>query len=263
MSPLYIFLLSFLIIASASAQTEQTSVIGSPTSTSFFSKEKWGASYLNYMNGPAFAEDEGKYSINHYLSLKHKFSPDWNLAMVFRPDQKVGAIDQNEKTFTQGDSYLSLGLPSYYKGNDGGKIYSQLRYYAPLSESSKKKKSNGKIVPRTYATTSIKKFELTYILIPTIYLNQVKESGQAQYSHDHWFQVSYKMSDALSFDMAASPGWSYSRDEKREFNNITVYPGFTYNFSENVSVSPYLEIISMKSESKTTTFGASLSYTLL
>ncbi|HAZ13882.1 MAG: hypothetical protein A2X86_12895 [Bdellovibrionales bacterium GWA2_49_15] len=261
MRPIYILLLNLLFVTSAFADTTQTSVTKT-SGSGIFSADKLKASYFNYMNGPAFSEDEGKYSINHYLSLKHEFNSDWNLGVTFRPDQKVGSRDADAKTFTQGDSYLKLGIPTLYQNEGGGKVYAQLIYYAPISESSKGKKINGKIVPRIYATTSMEKFDFVYLLIPTIYLNRVKEDGQAQYSHGHWLQASYKIFDELSLDLAAYLGWSYSRNEKNEFNDLPIYPGFTYAFSKNASLSPYLEIISMKSESKTTMLGASLNYNL-
>lgn len=256
-----ILVLSFLM-TNIAFTAESNSNTSSISKKDFFSARKWGASYFNYMNGPTMSEDSGEYSINHYLALKHKFSKSLSLTAVLRPDQKVGKVDKDAKKFTQGDSYLKLGLPEFYKSKKGSKIYSQLRYYAPLSESSKKKEIKGKVSPRIYATTSAGDFDLTYLLIPTIYLNKKSEDGQKEYSQGHWVQVSFNATEKLTVDLAAYPSWSYSKNEKSEFNDIPIYPGVSYAFTNKLSLSAYLEIIALKSESKTSSVGSSLSYTI-
>ena len=66
-----ILVLSFLM-TNIAFTAESNSNTSSISKKDFFSARKWGASYFNYMNGPTMSEDSGEYSINHYLSLKHK-----------------------------------------------------------------------------------------------------------------------------------------------------------------------------------------------
>jgi len=228
----------------------------------FFSAEKWGANYFNYMNGPTLSENSGEYSINHYLNLKHKFSKDFSLSAVLRSDQKVGKVANDTEQFSQGVSYFVVGPPEFYNNKKGLKVYSQLRYYAPLSESSKRKDISGKISSRIYAISSLGNFDLTYLFIPTVTLNRKSEDGQEEFSHGHWFQVSFKATEKLAIDLAAYPSWSYYKNESSEFNDILVYPGISYSITNKLSLSAYLEIVALKSESKTTLLGSSLSYVI-
>lgn len=258
---IYILLIDIFLLGNVLGQTTQTSVTKG-SDNGFFSKKRWGASYFNYMNGPTFSENEGEYSIDHYLSLKHKFNSDWNLTGVFTPNQKIGKKDSDEKTFTQGDSYLKLGLPGIYNGRNGTKIFSQLRYYAPLSESSKRRDINGKLSPRIYVTTSFGNLQFIYALISKIYLNKKSKNGQALFSHGHWFQGNYKVSEKFTLDFAIYPSWSYSRNEDSRFNDIPIYPGFTYTMNKRFSLSTFIEWISLNRESRSTTLTSSLSYAI-
>lgn len=236
----------------------------SATKTAPTGLENVGISYFNYMNGPTLAENEGAYSINHYISLAYKLGNDWSLKLSIRPDQKLGKYDEDESTFTQGDSYLTLGMPALFKGDGGLKVTSQLRYYAPLSESSKKKQLSGKIVPRVYVSQSIGKLNLLYLLIPSIYLHQTSEKGQTLVSHGHYLSASYSVTPKFSLDFALYPGWAVKRGEGSSFNeNTPMYPGFSYSFTDKASLSTYIEVLTNKPEMKTASLGSSLSYTLL
>jgi len=244
--------------AVAQAQSTVATNVSTTTTSGFFSKEKWGVSYLNYVNGPAFSDASGV-SINHYLTLKHKFSKDWSLSASLRPDSNFG---NGEESFQMGDSYLKLITPTIFKG-DNVKVTGQLRYYAPMSEASKNSKINGKFSPRIYATASSGKFDFMYVLIPTLYLNSVSEDGQKLGSHGHSLSTNYNLTDKFTLDFEIYPSWSYSSGKPVAFNKLPVYPGVSMNFTESLSVSTYLEIISGQTDSKTTSAGASLSYTML
>lgn len=240
---------------SSSVSTSQTT----QTPSTFFSKERWGASYSNYMNGATFSESTGA-SINHYFSLKHKLKSGWALSGVFRPDSNYG----NEKAAsTLGDSYARVDTPTLYDSGNGTTVKSQLRYYAPLSESSQKAKLNGTIVPYFELGSKIDRVDLSYILIPKVYLYSDQEEGQKLAAHGHWLAAAYKVSSLLNVDFALYPIWTYNRGGTVAFNNLPAYPGVTFNFSEEFSVSPYVEIPLTKLETKTMSAGGTLSYKFL
>lgn len=251
-----IFLFGETVTFAQPANTS-SSVTQLPQST-FFSKEKWGASYSNYMNGPTFAEGKGG-SINHYLTLKRKFGSSWALSGVFRPDSNLG---NEAKSTTMGDSYLRLDYPTMYE-KDGVSIKGNLRYLAPMSEESKKSKINGVISPYIQAKRTAGKFDSTYMLIPKIYLNTITEDQQKLASHGHWLAAGYKTSRFVTVDFALYPVWTYKRGADVEFNDLPAYPGVTLNFSEDFSVSPYVEVPLLNAKSETMSVGGSLSYNFL
>lgn len=229
------------------------------SSTNIFSKERWGISYSNYMNGPTFSESTGG-SINHYLGLKHKFTPDWATSFVLRPDTNF----ENGKTLmTMDDSYLRLEYPTIYQNEFGVKIKGDVRYYAPFSEESQKAGLSGVISTRLNASYDVGRVSLLYILIPKVFINTKTEDGQRLASHGHWVSASYTMSPFWNFDFALYPAWTISRNQPVAFNNLPVYPGFTMNFSKDLSLSPYVEIPLIESKSSNTSVGGVLSYTLL
>lgn len=228
-------------------------------SATFFSKERWGVNYLNYINGPTFSEAKGA-SINHYLTLKLKFSPDWALSAVVQPDSNFW----NGSSFlTMGDAFLRMDYPTIYKGENGLKISGDLRYYIPFSEGSRNAKIAGVISATMKATLDVGRVSFLYLLIPKFYLNTQYEVGQKVASHGHYASVAYNLSPKLSVDFALYPAWTLKRDQPVEFNDMPAYPGFTANFSESFSLSPYLEIPLFNARSKTVSAGALLSYTLL
>jgi len=243
--------------AQADISSTATSITELPKAD-FFSKEKWGSNYSNYMNGPNFAEGNGG-SINHYLTLKRKFGNSWALSGVFRPDSN---FDTEDKSMTMGDSYLRLDYPTIYE-KDGFSVKGNLRYLLPMSEVSKESKINGIVSPYLQAKQVAGKFDFTYILIPKIYLNTVSEDGQKLASHGHWLAAAYKRSDFLTLDFALYPAWTYKRGTDVEFNDLLAYPGVTFNFSEKFSFSPYVEVPLLKAESELASVGGALSYNFL
>ena len=254
--------LLFFLATQAFAQDSTTNAkttVSSASASTFFSREKWGISYLNYMNGPTFSESAGG-SVNHYLTLKHKFNPNWALSAVMRSDSNFG---NGNEFMTMGDSYLRLEYPTIYKAENGLKISGDVRYYAPLSDRSRASKIVGVISPYMKASLDMNRANFTYVLIPKLYLNTLSDEGQRQASHGHYAAASYKLSPKVNLDFALYPVWTYSRDREVAFNDLPAYPGFTVNFSETFSVSPYMEIPLLKAEGKTMSLGGVLSYVLL
>lgn len=246
------------LVSLVSVHAAETPPVGvSTTETSFFSKERWGVTYFNYMNGPTFEQSAGG-SINHYLSLKHKFSSDWYLAGIFQPDSN---FENGKSSFTMGDSYFQLGYPTIAKF-EGGKVFGQVRYFLPTSETSRKAELAGVLSTRIYAELEKGPWQFTYILIPKLYLNTKTADGQRLFSHGHWIQSSYKLSSAFVLDFALYPAWTHARNKDVAFNDLLAYPGFTVNFTKDLSLSPYLEVSLLKAEGKSTSVGGSLSYSL-
>lgn len=251
--------LSMIVSAQAAETASVQTSVSQASSSTFFSKEKWGVSYLNYMNGPTFRESTGG-SINHFLTLKHKFSPDWALSGVLRPDSNFG----NESAFgTMGDPYMRLEYPSIYKGENGLKVTGDVRYSAPVSESSRQSKILGIVSPCVKTALDVDRVSLLYVFIPKVYLNTLNQDGQRTASHGHYVSASYMLFPKVTLDFALYPVWTVSRNRGVAFNDLPAYPGFTVNFSETFSVSPYVEIPLMKTEGKTVSLGGMLSYALL
>lgn len=257
--PIYFVILA--INSSAFAQSETISTSNSVTvdQSEFFSKDRWGASYSNYMNGQAFSKPSGS-SVNHYLSLKHKFKSGWALSGVFRPDSNY---DNGKEAITMGDHYAKIDYPTLFDNGNGLSVKGNLRYYAPTSESSQMAKLNGIVAPYFQVGQKAGNLELTYILIPKVYLNTVTKIGQKLVSQGHWLAASYKLSKLVKLDMALYPAWTYSRGQEVAFNDVPAYPGFTVNIADNFSVSPYVEVYAMKPDQKTTSTGGTLNYTFL
>lgn len=252
---IYLIILGMTYGSFAFAQSSTTSV--SKTESKFLSKERWGLSYSNYMNGPALEKPSGETSINHFISVKHKFNGDWAVSGVVRPDSNFGGM---KESWTMGDSYLKINYPTIYQSEGSFSIKGDVRYIAPTSESSKKAKLNGVISPYVQAGGKAGRFDLSYILIPKFYLNTVEAPGQKQYGHGHWLSASYKLSEKVNVDMAVYPAWTYLRDEPVAFNDLPAYPGFTVSFNEDFSISPYVEVPLLKAEAKNSSVGGTLNY---
>ena len=225
----------------------------------FFSKEKWGAGYLNYMNGPTLSDSKGG-SINHFLTLKRKFNPDWALSLTLRPDSN---LYNGESSFAMSDPYLKLNYPTIFKGANGVKVVGDLSYYAPVSEATKTAGLAGMVSPRLITSYESGKLNFSYFLIPKIYLISETQEGQKIFSHTHYISTGYKLSSLITLDFALSPAWTTKRGQPIAFNDLPMYPGMTFSFNKNFSFSPYIEVSALKPDSKTTSVGGVLNYTLL
>ncbi len=221
-------------------------------------KEVWSASYMNYMNGPTFSEPSGS-SINHFFTLKRKFTADWAASVTVRPDSNLG---NGEPSWVMSDPFLKLNYPTIYKNENGFKLTGDLIYYLPLSDKSKASSSNGTIAPRLTAAYEIGNLSLMYLLIPKIYLSNEAKDGQKIYSHGHYLSTSYKLNSIISLDFAIYPSWVYFKNKDSSFE-FPAYPGATFNISKELSVSPYFEISMLKPENKTTSVGGVLNYKML
>jgi hypothetical protein len=241
------------------AQVVEANSVSQNSSDGVFTKERWGADYLNFMNGPTFSESSGS-SINHYLTLKHKFNPDWALSFVFRGDQNFGNA---EPSFAVADSFLRLDYPTIYKNDAGLKVKGSLRYIAPMSESSRNSTSAGYVAPFINTSYQIGRFDFSYVLIPKIFLHTKIEDGQKTFGHGHYIATAFKLSPIAKLDFAIYPVWTLNRNDATAFNDLPIYPGMTFEFSNGLSVSPYVEIPLMKSFSENASVGGSLSYTFL
>lgn len=253
---------SLCLLISFTAKAEEVASEVNSISTSqpqFFSKEKWGASYLNYMNGPAFSDSSGS-SINHYFTLKHKFSPEWGLSVTARPDSNFGS---EERSLTMSDPFVKLSYPTIYKSESGLKVNGDLSYYAPVSESSKEAKISGIISPRLITAYEVGKFNVIYLLIPKVYLNTKANDGQKTFSHGHYLATGYKLSPLVTLDFALYPAWTMKRNTATTFNDLPAYPGVTFSFNKKVSFSPYMEVSVLNPDAKTSSVGGVLNYTLL
>jgi len=248
-----------LISFKAFSQTSTTSM--SPNQIGLQSlKERWGASYSNYMNGPNLQSSAGGGSINHYFSLKRKFNSNWSLAGVLRPDSN---LNNGRQSTEMGDSYLKLDYPSIYKADESFVVTGDVRYYFPQSQDSKDANLAGSLVTRINVKKELKNLSLGYILIPKVYLNNEIKDGQNIFSHGHYLSMAYKLKDSVSFDFAIYPSWALKRNRSESFNNLPAYPGMTFQLNEQASISPYFEIPLMEARAKDSSVGAALSYVLL
>ncbi len=61
--------------------------------------------------------------------------------------------------------------------------------------------------------------------------------------------------------------WGSDQTTKRgkptAFNDLPALPGMTFSFNKNFSFSPYMEVSVLKPDSKTSSVGGVLNYTLL
>lgn len=252
---LALFLVSFKPLGTF-AQNAVSSNASQSTSSGFFSKERWGIDYFNYMNGPTFSESTGS-SINHYLTLKHKINPNWAFSFVFREDQNFG---NSEPSFALADSYIRLDYPTIFKNDAGLKVKGSLRYIAPMSERSRKSTSAGYIAPYINTSYSLGRFDFSYVMIPKIFLHTQIKDRQKTFGHGHYISTAYKLSPITKLDFAVYPVWTLNRNDATAFNDLPIYPGMTFEFSNSLSISPYVEIPLMKSFSENASIGASLSY---
>ncbi len=233
--------------------------VNQSSSSGVFSKDRWGADYFNYINGPTFSQSNGS-SVNHYLTLKHKFSPDWALSFTFREDENFG---NDEPSFALADSFFRLDYPTIYKNDAGLKIKGNLRYIMPMSERARASSSLGYIAPYINTTYEVGRFDFSYVLIPKIFLTNKIEDAQKTFSHGHYISAAYKLSPIAKLDFGIYPVWTSMRNDATAFNDLPIYPGMTFEFSNGLAISPYLEIPLMKSFSENASVGGSLSYTFL
>lgn len=225
--------------------------------TDFFAKENWGVSYMNYMNGPT-SETQGS-SINHYLTLKRKFNPDWSLSLTARPDSN---FDNGEPSYVMSDPFLKLNYPTIYKNDNGFKLSGDIIYYAPLSDKSKVANTSGTISPRLTATYEAGNFNFLYLMYPKIYLNKETKDGQKIFFHGHYLSTSYKLNSTVSLDFAVYPSWTYMKNKEGTYE-MPGYPGLTINVNKDISISPYVEVSMLKPDSKTSSVGGVFNYTML
>lgn len=251
--------LSFAFYSIANAQDVAASNALATSQTQAPPQNNWGVSYLNYMNGPTFAESNGS-SVNHYFTVKYKFNSDWALGFTAQPNSNFGT---GESASTMGDSYLRLNYPTLYKQENGVKITGDVNYYAPTSEASQTAKISGVVSPRINTSYESGNLSLSYLLIPKIFLNTQEVEGQRTFSHGHYLAAGYKLSSFITLDFAFYPVWTIKRNQPTAFNDLPIYPGMTFQFNKNVSLSPYVELLALKTEEKTSSIGAVFSYSLL
>lgn len=251
----------FIFVTSIYSYAQEQSTSTSKTSIleEMLSKEKWGIGYSNYTNGPALSGAPSEGSINHYISIKRKFSPDWSASAVLRPDTTLNG----SSTLSMGDHYVKLDPPAFYKNGEKLSIAGDVRYYFPTSEKSKKNELAGILTTRLTINASIDRISLFYILIPNFYMNKKIADEQSLFSHGHYIGGSYKFSDKVTGDFAIYPAWTLRRNANALFNDLPAYPGMTYTFNKQLSVSPYLEIPLQKISTETSSMGAFVSYTVL
>jgi hypothetical protein len=242
-------------ISETPANTSTANVTPSSTTSAF------SISYFNYMNGPALKESANGMSINHYLTAKYKFQNKWATSFTLRPD--TNHENGEEKSTVMADPYLRIEYPTLYEAQGGLKITGNLNYFVPSSDASKENKSNGSITTRFIASKDIAKWSLSYLLIPRFYMWKEKEDGQTLTGQVHYLSASYNVSDFFSVDFGIAPEWKQKRNAPTVFNDLPAYPGATFNFTKNFSVSPYLEVFLLKAEQENTTIGTSISYKLL
>lgn len=257
---LSVFSILFLTHVAALGQ-ESVSTTGSITSispSSLFARDRWGVSYMSYINGPAFEESSGG-SINHYLTLKHKFTLDWGLSFTARPDSN---FNNTEPAYSMSDPYFKLSYPAFYKNENGFKITGDVLYYIPASEKSKMENSNGAFAPRLITSFDEGNLSFLYLLIPKFYFNKSVTDGQKTLALSHYFSSSYKINQLLSIDLAVNPSWTYKKNQGTDYG-VSAYPGLTLNLNKELSFSPYIELSAIKPERKTSSFGGVLNYTLL
>jgi hypothetical protein len=132
-----------------------------------------------------------------------------------------------------------------------------------MGKASREANRAGTIQTRLKATAEVGKLSFEYIFIPKIHLNTQAVDGQKTFSHGHWFGTSYKMFSKVKFDFALYPEWVFKQNAPTAFNDLLAYPGFTVDFTEKLSLSPYVEIPLLNAEAKGISVGGVLSYTLL
>lgn len=255
----FVMMSALTVNVSLAEEVQSAGNVSTSVENKIFTKERWGASYLNYMNGPTFSDSNGG-SVNHFLTLKHKFNKKWALSLTARPDSNFG---NGESSFVMSDPYVKLSYPTIYESERGVKVNGDLSYYAPVSAASKEAKLAGVVSPRLITSYEVGKFNFLYLLIPKVYLNSEKRDGQKTYSHAHYLSTGYKLSSLITLDFALYPAWTAKRGEKTSFNDLPAYPGMTFSFNKNFSFSPYVEVSALKPDSKTSSAGGVLNYTLL
>ncbi len=257
-SILLIGLLAFSLdcIAQSSSSTTSTT----QTSEMQVQSKKWSASYFNYMNGPAFAEAENGFSINHYLGAKYKFESKWGASFTLRPDSN---FSNDQESFVMADPYFRVEYPTIMEAQNGLKLTGNFNIFFPTSEKSKEENLNGSITTRFNLAKEVGGFSLSYLLIPRFYSYSQTKDGQTILSHGHYLSASYNLSDFAVIDFAVYPAWTNKRGKQAAFNDLPAFPGMTLNFSKELSLSPYLEIPLMNARPSTSSMGASVSYKLL
>ena len=246
------------LVAFGQESANTTGSIISKSPSGIFTRERWGASYMSYINGPTFDEPNGG-SINHYLTLKHKFTQDWGASFTVRPDSN---FNNTETTYSMSDPYFKLSYPAFYKNDKGFKITGDFLYYVPASEKSKLEKSEGALSPRIITAFEEGNLSLNYLLIPKFYFNKNVTDGQKTLALSHYFSSSYKINKLLSVDFAVNPSWIYKKNQAAEYG-VSAYPGMTLILNKELTISPYIELSLIKPERKTSSLGGVLNYTIL
>lgn len=219
-------------------------------------ESKWGLSYLNYINGPMFADPNGG-SINHYLTVNREIAPDWVVSAVGRFDSNVY---NGNKAYTTADHYVKVSHPSWFDFA-AGKVDGSVRMYLPTSNLSKERDLRFKLNPRVYCTADVGKFNFYYVAIPVYYNYKVARQDQLTFANGHYGSMAYSLPNDFTLDFAAYPVWAYQRGGETVFNEVPVYPGVTKTFKDsNVSVSGYVEVLAAKPKNTTSSLGLSISY---
>ena len=221
--------------------------------------ENWGASYINYVNGPNL-KDGKEGSLNHYFVLKREINDDWAVSGVGRVDNFWGG-EADEEAVKVGDHFIKVDYPTLYEA-DSNKVYGHVRLYSGSSEAAQDDNVSFRLQPRIYATTSLGVYDFGYIFIPQYNSYSVEQDSQTVAYQGHYFSVAYNLSRDVALDFAAYPRWDYQRDGSRTFNDTPVYPGVTGKVTEALTVSGYFEVMAMKPERETSTINAKISYTM-
>lgn len=256
-----ILLVSSLVVSmNCFAQSSSTNTSTTQASDVQVAPKKWSANYFNYMNGPAFAEAENGFSINHYLGFKYKFDSKWGASFTLRPDSN---FSNGQESFVMSDPYLRIEYPVLMEAQNGLKLTGNFNVFLPTSEKSKKDNLNGSITTRFNLAKEIGSLSLSYLLIPRLYSYSKIQDGQTVSSHGHYLSASYSLSDFAVIDLGVYPAWTSKRNKEVAFNDLPAFPGMTLNFSKELSLSPYLEIPLMNARPSTSSMGASVNYKLL
>ena len=229
----------------------------SVTATAPSAAKPLSLSYFNYMNGPTLAAAAGT-SINHYLISSVALGSGWKAGPVLAFDSNFGT---NAPLNTLADSYLRIQYPAIFEAA-GRKIHGDIRLGAPLSEASKAAQIAGTVVTRLYFEQAIGNLELQYILIPTYYLNTVSAVKQKQVRVAAYLGHSYSILNQLKLDLGFYPRYTILNKASNTFE-LLAYPGFTFEFSKVVSLSPYVELSLNNFQWASTSIGASVSWTIL
>lgn len=217
----------------------------------------WSLKYQNYTNGQTFQDPSGS-SINHYFDLSRKVNK-WTVGGVARQDSEW-VSGEGQKNII-GDHYVKIVTPKLDPMRETT-INGNVRYYFPTSDESKIKDQDFAVEPRVYVISKVNdKTELSSILIPKVYGYKNSEAGQVMAKIGNYFQATYAIDPSITLDFGVYPNWTFVRESSvADFNDLPMYPGATVNFTDNFSVSPYVEVFASRVKYKTSSLGAFVSY---